>query len=379
MNSNSKKVLVTGGAGFIGSHIVDGLVDQGYEVIIYDNLDPQVHDGKPDYLNEKAEFIQGDVRDKKKLKKVLREVTIVSHQAAVVGVGQSMYEIERYVDVNAKGTAALLDLIVNEKDIKIEKLVVASSMSTYGEGAYYCNRCKEYKYPNFRDEGQMKREEWEHKCPNCGTTLKPKPTLETKPLNTTSIYAQTKKDQEEMALMIGRAYGIPTVALRYFNVYGPRQSLNNPYTGVCAIFGSRIKNDHPPLIYEDGNQMRDFIYVSDIAGANQLAIEKPEADMKTFNVGTGNPRTIKEIAHLLIKLYGKQDALRPEIVGKFREGDIRHCYADISKISGILGFEPKVSFEDGMKKLIEWGKKQEARDKFEQVEIELKGKGLLKG
>ncbi|MCD6295862.1 MAG: SDR family NAD(P)-dependent oxidoreductase, partial [Deltaproteobacteria bacterium] len=227
----SKKVLVTGGAGFIGSHIVDRLIKQGYEVVIYDNLDPQVHDGKPDYLNPNANFVKGDIRDKGKLRKVLKEVDIVCHHAAAVGVGQSMYEVERYVDVNTKGTAILLDLIVNEPDIKIEKLVVASSMSIYGDGAYYCSKCREYKYPNFRNETQMNQGQWEHKCPDCGTTLKPKPTPETKSLNTTSIYAQTKKDQEEMVLMIGRTYNIPTVALRYFNVYGPRQSFNNPYTG----------------------------------------------------------------------------------------------------------------------------------------------------
>ena len=376
---NSSKVLVTGGAGFIGSHIADRLIDQGYKVFIYDNLVPQVHDGIPDYLNEKAEFVKGDIRDREKLKHVLKEVNIVSHQAAIVGVGQSMYEIENYVDVNTKGTATLLDLIINEDDIKIEKLVVASSMSIYGEGACYCSKCKEYKYPNLREEAQMAQEQWEHKCPDCGTTLEPKPTSENKPSNTTSIYAQTKKAQEEMALMIGRAYGIPTVALRYFNVYGPRQSLNNPYTGVCAIFSSRIKNDHPPLIFEDGNQSRDFIYVSDIARANQLVIERPEANMKAFNVGTGKRRTIKEIAHLLVQMYGKQDELKPQVVGKFREGDIRHCYADISRIRDLLGFEPKVSFEDGMKKLITWGSKQEASDKFKQAEAELKEKGLLKG
>jgi dTDP-L-rhamnose 4-epimerase len=378
VNSHVKRVLVTGGAGFIGSHIVDKLVEEGYDVIIYDNLDPQVHEAKPDYLNEKAEFIEGDVRDKEKLKRILRKVDIVSHHAAVVGIGQSMYEIERYVDVNTRGTAVLLDLIVNDKRIKIEKLIIASSMSAYGEGAYYCTKCREERYPNVRKLVDMKQQQWEHKCSTCGNTLEPKPTLETKPLSTTSIYAQSKKNQEEMALMIGRAYGIPTIALRYFNVYGPRQSLNNPYTGVCAIFSSRIKNNHPPLIYEDGNQKRDFVYVTDIARVNQLVIGKPEADMQVFNVGTGKPRTIKEIADLLLKLYGTQNRLKPEIVGKFREGDIRHCYADISKIRDTLGFKPRVSFEHGMKNLIEWGKKQAAKDDFEKVEADLKNKGLLK-
>lgn len=372
----AKKVLITGGAGFIGSHIADRLVNQGYEVMIYDNLNPQIHDGKPAYLNENFQFIQADIRDRKTLKKALQGVDIVSHQAATVGVGQSMYKIEHYTDVNIKGTATLLDIIVNE-NIDIEKLVVASSMSIYGEGEYYCPACGEAKHPILRSRQQLRRKGWEFRCEICNSFLEPKATSESKPLNSTSVYAISKRVQEEMCLMVGRTYDIPTVALRYFNVYGPRQSLNNPYTGVCAIFSSRIKNGNSPLIFEDGNQTRDFIHVHDIALANQLVIETPKADMEVFNVGSGSPRSIKEVAELLIHLY-QNKTLIPKVVEKYREGDIRHCYADISKIKQI-GFEPQIKFEEGMKQLVEWGKRQESKDKFETAKFELEEKGLLKG
>jgi len=371
------RILITGGAGFIGSHVADRLIKEGYHVIIYDYLEPQVHSGKPDYLNPEAEFIEGDIRDRDMLRKVLHRVDAVSHQAAVVGVGQSMYEIERYVDINIKGTATLLDLIVNDSQINIEKLIIASSMSVYGEGAYICPQCGDAKYPSLRDLRQLKARDWELHCPDCGAILEPCPTPESKPLHSTSIYALTKKAQEEMALLIGKTYGIPTVALRYFNVYGARQSLNNPYTGVCAIFSSRIKNNKPPLIYEDGLQTRDFIHVYDIARANQLVIESPQADMQVLNVGTGQPRSVKEIAETLIRLYGKEGQLRPKIVNRFRAGDVRHCYADITKIQHLLGFKPTISFEEGMQQLVEWAEKECAQDKFEFAQAELQERSLI--
>jgi dTDP-L-rhamnose 4-epimerase len=221
----------------------------------------------------------------------------------------------------------------------------------------------------------MKGGIWEQKCPKCGKIVIAKPTDEEKPLNSTSIYAQTKKQQEEMCLLTGKVYGIPTVALRYFNIFGPRQSLNNPYTGVCAIFSSRIKNNNPPVVYEDGNQARDFINVKDIARANIMAMESPAANYEYFNVGTGNKRSILDIANTLIKFYNKQ--LTPQVTGQFRPGDIRHCYADITKIKNKIGFEPMCGFEDGMKELIEWGNKQEAKDEFEKAQKELKDKGLI--
>lgn len=369
----SDKILVTGGAGFIGSHLVDELIRGGNEVIIYDSLDPQVHpNGPPSYLNPKAKFIKADVRDGKKLKEALSGVDVVYHYAAAVGVGQSMYQVFHYVDVNTGGTANLLDVLANEEH-SVRKLIVASSMSIYGEGAYECGKCGVF-YPRLRSDTQLKSHKWEVVCDKCGSSAKPIPTPETKPLYSTSIYAISKKDQEEMSLCIGRAYGIPTVALRFFNVYGPRQSLSNPYTGVCAIFQSRIKNDNPPLIYEDGLQSRDFISVKDIVAGSILVKDKKQADYEMFNLGSGQPQTILGVARTLTKLYCKK--LEPVIENKYRAGDIRHCYADISKIRKI-GFAPSVDFESGMRDLVAWGEKQEAVDRTDEAFAELKKKKLV--
>jgi dTDP-L-rhamnose 4-epimerase len=370
---NSKRILVTGGAGFIGSHIVDALVKEGHKVRILDNLEPQVHSEAPRYLNPESEFINGDIRNEDNVKNALSNVEVVFHHTAAVGVGQSMYQIQKYVDVNAGGTAKLLDAIVNGK-YNLEKIVVASSMSIYGEGAYSCGNCG-IVYPKQRSESQLEAGEWDLKCPKCDQKLEPAPTDENKPLYPTSVYAISKRDQEELCLSVGRAYKIPTVALRYFNVYGPRQSLSNPYTGVCAIFLSRIKNDKRPLIYEDGMQSRDFVSVHDIVRANLLAMNQPEADYEAFNVGTGNPISIMEIARMLIRLCGKE--LEPEIIFKYRAGDIRHCYPDISKIRTKLGYSPQVILEDGMRELIEWGEYTEAVDKTAQAQAELLKKGLI--
>ena len=369
------KVLVTGGAGFIGSHLVDELVEIGNEVVVVDNLEVQVHTKKPDYLNLKARYVFEDIRDTSVLTKAIEGVEVIFHEAAAVGVGQSMYQVEKYVGVNTMATAKLLDFLVNEEH-EVKKLIVASSMSIYGEGAYECEDCGVV-YPELRTEEQLKKREWEMKCPKCGKVVKPISTSEDKPLHPTSIYAITKRDQEEMCLNIGRAYGIPTVALRYFNVYGPRQSLNNPYTGVCAIFSSRIKNNNPPLIFEDGLQSRDFVSVHDIVEANILVMKSSNADYEVFNVGTGKTTNILEIAHALIKLYSKGKELEPEITNKYRAGDIRHCFADISKIRNKIGYKPKVDFEEGMKELVEWGEKEEAVDKFEEAHEELKARRLV--
>ena len=369
------KVLVTGGAGFIGSHLVDKLVEMGDEVVVVDSLEGQVHTNKPDYLNLKARYVFEDIRDTSVLTKAIEGVEVIFHEAAAVGVGQSMYQVEKYVEVNTMATAKLLDILVNEEH-EVKKLIVASSMSIYGEGAYECENCGVV-YPELRAEEQLKKREWEMECPKCGKIVKPISTSEDKPLHPTSIYAITKRDQEEMCLNIGRAYGIPTVALRYFNVYGPRQSLNNPYTGVCAIFSSRIKNSNPPLIFEDGLQSRDFVSVHDIVQANILAMESSNADYEVFNVGTGKAINILEIAHALIKLYNKDKELEPNITNKYRAGDIRHCFADISKITNKMGYKPKVDFEEGMKELVEWGEKEEAVDKFEEAHEELKARRLV--
>jgi dTDP-L-rhamnose 4-epimerase len=366
------KILVTGGAGFIGSHIVDELIRKGHYVRIFDNLEPQVHTQAPTYLNEDAEFIQGDVRDIHVLEAVIKDMDIIFHEAAMVGIGQSMYQVKRYVDANTAGTANLLDVLIN-KDHDVKKLIVASSMSIYGEGTYACQDCG-IVYPMLRNDEQLKNHDWEMRCPNCNKYVKPVHTNESKPLQPTSIYAITKKDQEEMSLAVGRSYGLPTVALRYFNVYGPRQALSNPYTGVCAIFSSRMKNDKSPIIFEDGLQSRDFISVHDIVQANMLALSKSNADYNVFNVGSGEQATILDIAIILGGLYGKK--LLPDIVNKFRSGDIRHCFADISKIRK-LGFEPAVSIDTGMKELVDWGKMQESEDLGDKAYSELKERGLV--
>lgn len=377
-----EKMLVTGGAGFIGSHIVDALIEDGHSVRVFDNLDPQVHGIRrrrgtnkvPAYLNKDAEFVLDDIRNRDALKKAIRGIEVIFHHASVVGVGQSMYEIRRYVETNTLGTANLLDILANENH-KVRKLIVASSMSIYGEGKYTCENCG-FVYPGFRREGQLKRRDWEMKCSKCKKDVRPLPTDENKPLFPTSIYAVSKRDQEEMCLSIGRAYRIPTVCLRYFNVYGPRQSLSNPYTGVAAIFCCRILNDNPPIIFEDGLQTRDFIHVSDIVNATILAMERDGANYEVFNVGTGRPITILEIASSLLKQLNSDK--EPVIVNKFREGDIRHCFADITKIKEKLGFKPKVDFDQGVSDLVDWVSQQRAIDNVKKANLELKRRGLTK-
>lgn len=369
------KVLVTGGAGFIGSHLVDKLIEEGHEVVVLDNLEPQVHgdaDQLPDYFNHDARFIKGDVRNLDDLKRAIDGVEIVFHEAAMVGVGQSMYQIRKYVEVNTLGTANLMQVILEHKE-QIKKLVVASSMSIYGEGAYECASCGVVS-PELRSDEQMKNEEWELTCPQCGITVTPIGTSECKSLDSTSIYAITKKDQEEMCLSFGKAYKIPTVALRYFNVYGPRQALSNPYTGVCAILSSRIKNDHAPIIYEDGLQSRDFVSVYDIVQANMLAMKTDAMNYQAFNVGTGMPTTILDIHKTLTGLYEKE--LEPQIEHSFRTGDIRHCVADIAKISA-HGYKPRMAFDTGMQDLVAWGKTVEAVDTVEKAQDELRERGLV--
>ena len=369
------RILITGGAGFIGSFTVDKLVRMGHSVRIFDNLDPQVHPAgrPPNYINKGAEFKKGDVRDYNALKRSIKDVDVVFHFAACVGVGQSQYLIKKYTDVTIGGTANLLDILVNTKN-KVKKVIVAASMSSYGEGLYKCGACGKIR-PALRPEGQLKKKRWEPVCPCCGKPLKAAATGEGEEQQCNSIYAITKKAQEDMVLNIAGAYKIPAVGLRYFNVYGPRQTLSNPYTGVCAIFLSRIKNDHPPVVYEDGLQTRDFISVHDIVEANILAMSRKEADYQVFNVGSGSPISIKAIAEILIALYGK--SLKPKITNQYRKGDIRHCFADISKIRKLLNFAPKIDFEDGMRELIEWSRTQSAQDGFETARRELQDKGLL--
>src|SRR5262245_35728163 len=368
-------ILVTGGAGFIGSHLVDALVALGHRVRILDVIAPQVHvTGAPQYLNPEAEFIRGDVCDDAAIEKAVEGVDVVYHQAAEVGVGQSMYEIRKFVRANDLGTAVLLEALVKRRS-QIRKLIVASSMSIYGEGAYR-NADGEIVYPPIRPANQLIKRQWEPLCPRTGAVLTPVGTAEEKPLVPTSVYAVTKQDQEQFCLVVGRAYGIPTVALRYFNVYGTRQALSNPYTGVCAIFSSRLLNDQNPVVFEDGGQTRDFVHVSDIVHANLLALESDSADYQAVNIGTGVATTVLQVAQLLAVGLGKD--LDAEVTGKYREGDIRHCVADISRARSLLGYEPRVTLEKGMPELLSWIKAQESEDRVVEATSELVAHKLVK-
>lgn len=370
------KVLVTGGAGFVGSHLVDALLAQGHEVRVLDVLDPQVHGEarrRPDYLDPRAELVLGDVRDRAVLARALEGVDQVTHQAAAVGVGQSMYEIERYVSVNAVGAAVLLEELVARRD-RIRRVTVASSMSIYGEGAYR-DAEGNLLHPELREEADLRAQRFEVLGPD-GKELTPVPTPEEKPLKPTSIYAITKRDHEEMFLAVGAAYGIPTVALRYFNIYGPRQALSNPYTGVMAIFSSRIMNRNRPMIFEDGLQTRDFVHVSDIVQANLLALEKDEAVGRVYNVGTGRPTSVLRVAEALAEQLDFAEP--PEVVGRYRAGDIRHCVADITRARRELGYEPCMSLEEGMRDLLAWLRTQRPEDKVADAARELEARGLTR-
>lgn len=370
----SKRVLITGGAGFVGSHLADGLLRNGHKVRVLDYLTPQVHQaGRPGYLSPDVELTTGDVRDPNRLKEALAGIDVVFHFAANVGVGQSMYEISRYMSVNTQGTAELLQALLDERS-PVEKLIVASSMSIYGEGRYVCVRCNRSAAPPVRSAAQLRAGQWDFACDTCGEKLIPQPTDEAKPSEISSFYALSKRDQEEMCLIYGRTYGLPVTALRFFNIYGTRQSLNNPYTGVAAIFASRLLNRLAPLIFEDGEQMRDFVSVHDIVRANLLAMERPESDGAVINIGSGTPVTIRQVAKMLAHSLGS--TMEPVVTRKFRAGDIRHCYADLSKARKLLGYEPRVTHEQGFKELAEWLREQRAEDKAETMLKELSAYGL---
>jgi dTDP-L-rhamnose 4-epimerase len=371
------KVLVTGGAGYIGSHLVDGLIARGYQVTVLDSLVPQVHRSGtwPSYVNEAARYVRGDVRDRAAFEPLVLDADAVVHFAAAVSIGQSMYEVDRYVDVNTRGTALLLDMLVNLKH-KVQKVLVASSIGVYGEGAYRCAVHGDVA-PTIRPEAQLAARDWEQKCPICRAPAGSIPTPEDKALYRDNIYSMTKYHQEEMVLLIGKTYGIPAVAPRFFNVYGPRQSLSNPYAGVAAIWLSRLLNGKRPVVFEDGGQLRDFVSVHDVVDCLILMIEKSGADYLPVNVGSGETVTILDIARMLNRILGT--SIEPDVTQAGRKFDIRHNTADISRAKTLLGFQPKVPLEDGFRELVEWAKTTPdvAADFFDKALDELKQKGLL--
>ena len=366
------RILITGGAGFIGSHLADELLNNGHTVKVLDLLCSQVHGAaprSPEYLNPDAELVLGDVRDHAAIQRALQGIDAVYHFAAAVGVGQSMYEVEHYASINDIGTAVLLEALIKRP---VERLIVASSMSVYGEGLYRSRRgaihCAVERSPT-----QLRSARWDP-LDDEGAALEPIPTPETKTPALSSVYALSKYVQERMCLMIGRAYNIPTVALRFFNVYGPRQSLSNPYTGVLAIFASRLLNGKAPLIFEDGEQQRDFVNVRDVVQACRLSLEAAAAPERVFNIGSGQAFTISALAERMADALGKN--LEPHVTGKYRVGDIRHCFADIALAKSMLGYAPKVSLKDGVLELAEWLQGQIADDHVDSASAELAARGL---
>ena len=368
----TKKILITGGAGFIGAHLAAELLTAGYAVRVLDKLDPQVHAGaaRPSYLNRDVELIVGDITDRDCVRRALESVDMVCHFAANVGVGQSMYEIVRYTQTNDVGTAVLLEEMARTE---IRRLLVASSMSVYGEGLARAG--KKFVEPQPRSLEQLKAGGWELVAPD-GAVLEPVATPETKSPSLHSIYALNKYAQERMGLIFGAAYGRDVVAMRFFNVYGPYQALSNPYTGVLAIFGSRLLNRRPPMIFEDGMQRRDFVHVRDVARACRLALQSPLARGRVINVGSGQSRTVLDIAQTMARVMGRPE-ITPHVTGKYRAGDIRHCFADISLARDLLGFTPEVRFEDGLAELVEWLLEQKAVDQVEAATQELSRRGLV--
>jgi dTDP-L-rhamnose 4-epimerase len=367
----SKAILITGGAGFIGSHLADELLRYNHDVRVLDVLSPQVHsNGHPDYLNPRVEFIRGDLRHAETVKQALRGISVVFHFAAAVGVGQSMYEIEKYTSVNTTGTAVLLEALTKQP---VERLIVASSMSIYGEGLYRSSDGRVHTAAE-RPLEQLRKGVWDF-YDGSGERLEPIPTPETKPPSLSSVYALTKYAQERMCLMIGRAYNIPTAALRFFNVYGQRQALSNPYTGVLAIFASRYLNNKPPLIFEDGMQRRDFVSVHDLVSACRLCLDAPQAADKVFNIGSGQASTIVELAQCIGHALGK-DHIEPQITGTYRMGDIRHCFADIGLARAQIGYAPRVSLEQGVLELADWLEGQDPMDGVESASAELAARRL---
>ena len=378
-----KHILITGGAGFIGSHIALKLVDKGFEVSVIDNLSPQIHGNDPEktsplYLSikDKVQFYQADIADREVWIKVLTKVDCIVHLAAETGTGQSMYEIQKYVDVNIGSTALMLDLLANSKH-NVKKVIVAESRAIYGEGRYFSTELNKRVYPESRTGELMQKGNFEVSYPGCKEPLVLEGTTEDSKIHPTSLYGITKQVQGQMVHLVCPTIGIDAVSFRYQNVYGPGQSLSNPYTGILSIFSTRIKNGNGINIFEDGKESRDFVYIDDVVDATILGIERKEAAGHTFNVGTGIAIDVLTVAYTLMEKYGIEVPLT--ISGNYRLGDIRHNFADISKISNVLGFTPKWSFSDGISAFVKWVNGQEIQeDKYDESIEEMKSKGLYK-
>ena len=378
LSMNHKNVLITGGAGFIGSNLSLKLIDKGYSVTVLDNLSPQIHDNdSPLYksIKDKVKFILGTVLSYDDWKSALVGIDVVVHLAAETGTGQSMYEIEKYTDVNIKGTSIFLDILANEEHT-VKKMVIASSRSIYGEGKYNCTD-DGIVYPKDRIDSDMANGDFAVKCPVCNKNAELLATDETSKVHPSSIYGITKQVQEQMFMVMGKSLNIPAVAFRYQNVYGAGQSLSNPYTGILSIFSTRIKNGNDITIFEDGKESRDFVYIDDIVDATILGIEKDEANYEVFNVGLGKAIDVLTVANTLVNEYSSHSKV--DISGNYRLGDIRDNYADLTQIKNKLGFEPKVGFEEGINRFVKWVNIQEvSEDKYEKSITEMKEKGLYK-
>ena len=377
-----KNILITGGAGFIGSNLALRLIAKGYTVTVLDNLSKQIHGEKPEetsplYLSikDKVNFINGTVNSESDWEKAIQHQDAIVHLAAETGTGQSMYNIRNYVDTNIGGTAIMWEILTN-KTHSVKKLVVAASRAIYGEGKY---RCPDHGivYPLCREDDAMSQGDFNVKCPVCSKNVDLLATSEDSAIHPTSVYGFTKQAQEELSMITGKSLNIPVVAYRYQNVYGPGQSLSNPYTGILSIFSTRIKNGNDISIFEDGKESRDFVYIDDIVEATVLGLEKDEANFESFNVGTGVCTDVMTVANTLVKYIGIPTKI--QITGNYRLGDIRSNYADLSKISSLLGFSPTITFDEGISRFVDWVNKQEVqKDNYQQSIDELKNRGLFK-
>lgn len=376
-----KRVVITGGAGFIGSNLALKLLERNYEVTVLDNLNSQIHGENPEtsftfkLIKDKVQFIKGDVRNFKDLREALRDSNIIVHLAAETGTGQSMYEIDKYVDINIGGTAKILDLVANEANC-VEKFIIAASRAVYGEGKFICNT-HGIVYPQSRLDENMAIGDFEVKCPVCNENVDMLPTDEKSELHPTSVYGFTKQAQEQLCMIVGKSINVPVVALRFQNVYGPGQSLKNPYTGILSIFSTRIKNNNDINVFEDGYETRDFVYIDDVTDAIILSIENDNANFEVFNIGSGEKTDVLTVANALKNKY--RSSIKINVSGNYRLGDIRHNLGDLSHIKEKLGFEPKVSFNEGISNFIDWVENQEIEsDNFDKSIQKMKEKGLFK-